>query len=107
MAKQCALRAEKHNNLFKSLQQKYIDEADWEEIEGEDLIQECKTFNSISNDDDILQMYLKDVGRIKMINFSEEKRLGKIIQEEIQQAVDESVAWTKRETRKKTSLDIW
>ena len=31
---------------------------------------------------------------------------GKIIQEEIQQAVDESVAWTKRETRKKTSLDI-
>lgn len=33
-------------------------------------------------------------------------KIGKIIQEEIQQAVDESVAWTKRETRKKTSLDI-
>ena len=33
-------------------------------------------------------------------------KIGKIIQKEIQQAVDESVAWTKRETRKKTSLDI-
>ena len=33
-------------------------------------------------------------------------KIGKIIQEEIQQAVDESVAWTKSETRKKTSLDI-
>ena len=30
-------------------------------------------------------------------------KIGKIIQKEIQQAVDESVAWTKRETRKKTS----
>jgi RNA polymerase primary sigma factor len=40
-----------------------------------------KTFNSISNSEDILQMYLKDVGRVKLLKFSEEKKLGKIIRE--------------------------
>src|SRR5574344_1343711 len=44
-------------------------------------IEQPRTFNSISNDEDILQMYLKDVGRVKMISFSEEKRLGKLIRE--------------------------
>ena len=40
-----------------------------------------KTFNSIAIDDDILQMYLKDVGKTKMINHREELRLAKIIRE--------------------------
>lgn len=40
-----------------------------------------KTFNSISIEDDILQMYLKEVGKTKMINHSEELRLAKIITE--------------------------
>ena len=40
-----------------------------------------KTFNSIVIDDDILQMYLKDVGKTKMINHREELRLAKIIRE--------------------------
>ena len=40
-----------------------------------------KTFNSIALDDDILQMYLKDIGKTKMINHSEELRLAKIIAE--------------------------
>lgn len=40
-----------------------------------------KTFNSIALDDDILQMYLKDVGKTKMINHREELRLAKIISE--------------------------
>lgn len=40
-----------------------------------------KTFNSIALDDDILQMYLKDVGKTKMINHREELRLAKIIAE--------------------------
>lgn len=81
-------RREKSNDLFKNLQKKYTDlheeeedidlyEADEEEICAESV----KTFNSISNDDDILQMYLKDVGKVKLISFQEEKRLGKIIQE--------------------------
>ena len=48
-----------------------------EYVEQEDV----KTFNSISNDDDILQMYLKDIGKVKLLNFNEEKELGRIIKE--------------------------
>ncbi len=40
-----------------------------------------KTFNSISNDDDILQMYLKDIGKVKLLSSKEEKILGKQIRE--------------------------
>ena len=43
--------------------------------------EEVKTFNSIANDDDILQMYLKDIGKVKLLNFNEEKALGKQIKE--------------------------
>lgn len=43
--------------------------------------QEPKVFNCIAFDDDILQMYLKDVGRTKMITPEEELRLGKLIAE--------------------------
>jgi len=42
---------------------------------------EPKTFNCISFDDDILQMYLKDVGRTRMLNREDEAKLGKIISE--------------------------
>lgn len=80
-------KREQSNNLFKNLQQKYHELHDEEEIDlceenEEGFVQEnFKTFNSISNDDDILQMYLKDVGKVKLISFQEEKRLGKLIQE--------------------------
>ena len=40
-----------------------------------------KIFSCIAYDDDILQMYLKDVGRTKMITRKEEQRLGKLIAE--------------------------
>lgn len=40
-----------------------------------------KVFNSISNDDDILQMYLKDIGKIKLLTGKEEKALGRDIKE--------------------------
>ena len=40
-----------------------------------------KTFSSIAKDDDILQMYLKDVGKIKLLNSKEEKILGQQIKE--------------------------
>lgn len=56
------------------------------QVEGMDLADteyitddETKTFSCISFDDDILQMYLKDVGRTKMITRKEELRLGRII----------------------------
>lgn len=84
-------RREKSNDLFTNLQKKYSVLHDEEDVtlcqeheegqEEEFLVKNLKTFNSISNDDDILQMYLKDVGKVKLISFQEEKRLGKIIQE--------------------------
>lgn len=40
-----------------------------------------KTFSTIVNNDDILQMYLKEIGRKKMLTKSEEIELGKKIQE--------------------------
>ena len=43
--------------------------------------QEPKTFSSVVNNDDILQMYLKEIGRKKMLTKKEEMELGKQIQE--------------------------
>ncbi|MDR1167892.1 MAG: sigma-70 family RNA polymerase sigma factor [Heliobacteriaceae bacterium] len=42
---------------------------------------EPRIFNSVSNDDDILQMYLKDIGKVKLLSSQEEKDLGKQIKE--------------------------
>lgn len=89
MNKLAVSRREKSNDLFSTLHQKYIDlhpeeedfNSDEDVVDNNIEVKNLKTFNSISNDDDILQMYLKDVGRVKMITFQEEKRLGKIIQE--------------------------
>lgn len=86
-------KKERSKDLFQKLQKKYeiknIDNTedfeDFNEEHEDDSEEFCakplKTFNSISNEDDILQMYLKDVGKVKLISFSEEKRLGKIIKE--------------------------
>lgn len=89
MANAGLTRKGKSNDLFIDLQKKYEflhegDEnefIDCEEDEEKELNKNLKTFNSISNDDDILQMYLKDIGKVKLISFQEEKRLGKIIKE--------------------------
>lgn len=40
-----------------------------------------KTFSTIVNNDDILQMYLKEIGRKKILTKSEEMELGRLIQE--------------------------
>ena len=45
------------------------------------LENEPKTFNIIANNDDILQMYLKEIGKKKILTKKEEMELGKIIQE--------------------------
>lgn len=82
--------SKKEKDLFKGLKNKYEIEfaEEFEDFDeehediNEDLCEKpLKTFNSISNEDDILQMYLKDVGKVKLISFNEEKRLGKIIKE--------------------------
>ena len=43
--------------------------------------QSPKTFSSVVNNDDILQMYLKEIGRKKMLSKKEEMELGRLIQE--------------------------
>lgn len=47
----------------------------------ENLEDEVKTFNCICHDDDILQMYLKDIGKVKLLSSQEEQTLGKLIKE--------------------------
>ena len=42
---------------------------------------EIKTFSAVVNNDDILQMYLKQIGRKKMLTKKEEMELGQLIQE--------------------------
>lgn len=49
-------------------------------IEDEDAaIDEPVTFNAIAHKDDILQIYLKDIGKFKLLKRDDEKELGKII----------------------------
>ena len=43
--------------------------------------EEPRTFNSIVKDDDILQMYLKDIGKIKLLKSEDEQNLGKEIKQ--------------------------
>lgn len=43
--------------------------------------EEIKTFNSIAHEDDILQFYLEEIGKIKLLKSEEEKQLGKLIKE--------------------------
>ena len=75
------LRVQNDNDLlFKDFQNNCLQEdmvTDDEEI----LNSEPKTFSSIANEDDLLQMYLKDIGKIRLLSFNEEKQLGKLIKE--------------------------
>jgi len=43
--------------------------------------EEPRTFNSIVKEDDILQMYLKDIGKIKLLKGEDEQNLGKDIKQ--------------------------
>lgn len=65
-------------DLYKDFKCETIEDT---EIIDIDENEEPKTFNSISNDDDILQMYLKDIGKVKLLNSREEKELGRQIKE--------------------------
>ena len=53
--------------------------------DSETNIAEPKTFSSVVNNDDILQMYLKEIGRKKMLTKKEEMELGRLIQEGTEQ----------------------
>ena len=72
------------STLYKDLKYDYsmIDDCDISNFDLEDSFeQEPKTFNSISHDDDILQMYLKDIGKVKLLSANEEKLLGNQIKD--------------------------
>lgn len=43
--------------------------------------EEIKTFNVIANKDEVLQMYLKDISKVKLLKKEDEIELGKIIKE--------------------------
>lgn len=47
-----------------------------------DNMEEIKTFSAIAHEDDILQTYLKEVGRVKLLKSCEEKELGKLVKEQ-------------------------
>lgn len=64
-------------DLYKDLKSDY-NEIEYVDFDNDD---EIKTFNSIAHDDDILQMYLKDIGKVKLLNAKEEKKLGQQIKE--------------------------
>ena len=44
-------------------------------------LNDVRTFSSVVNNDDILQMYLKEIGRKKMLTKREEIELGRLVQE--------------------------
>lgn len=50
-------------------------------VEQRENDEEVKTFNIIANKDEILQMYLKDISRIKLLKKEEEVAVGKAIKE--------------------------
>lgn len=54
---------------------------DFYDYEDEDREEDVKTFNTIANKDEILQMYLKDIGKIKLLNRANETLIGKAIKE--------------------------
>ena len=72
------------DNLYSDFNQNTEDEELKDSPDIEDELLEHgnpKTFSSIAKEDDILQMYLKDVGKIRLLNSKEEKLLGKDIKE--------------------------
>ena len=75
------LRVQNDNDLlFKDFQNNCLQEDSM--VTDDDILNsEPKTFSSIANEDDLLQMYLKDIGKIRLLSFNEEKQLGKLIKE--------------------------
>jgi len=70
---------------MQNLQREYVDLVekyeDLELFEDDTKEDEPKTFSCISKEDDLLQMYLKDVGKTKLLSAKDELSLGQIIKE--------------------------
>ena len=81
---------EDSENLFKDFQNNYLKEDIVTPDEEALMNTEPKTFSSIANEDDLLQMYLKDIGKVKLLSSKEEKILGKQIKEGCQPQADKA-----------------
>jgi len=49
--------------------------------QDEFIEEEVRTFSSIADKDDVLQMYLKDIGKVRLLTYESEQNLGKKIKE--------------------------
>ncbi len=57
------------------------DEAELEEIEEEDPLEEAVAFGELANTKDSVWMYLREIGRMPLLTFEEEKKLAKDMEE--------------------------
>ncbi len=81
--KTCTVFTEPEN-----VEQKFPEMVDFISEEGEIGIEEPVTFNAIAHKDDILQVYLKDIGRFKLLKRNDERELGRIIKTGIKKDAD-------------------
>ncbi len=59
-----------------------LDSYKFNNIHTEEDENEVKTFSAIAHEDDILQSYLKEIGKIKLLKSEDEKELGRLIKEQ-------------------------
>ena len=59
-----------------------MDSYKFNNIHTEEDENEVKTFSAIAHEDDILQSYLKEIGKIKLLKSDDEKELGRLIKEQ-------------------------
>lgn len=59
-----------------------LDSYKFNNIHTEEGENEVKTFSAIAHEDDILQSYLKEIGKIKLLKSDDEKELGRLIKEQ-------------------------
>ena len=59
-----------------------LDSYKFNNIPTEEDENEVKTFSAIAHEDDILQSYLKEIGKIKLLKSDDEKELGRLIKEQ-------------------------
>ena len=58
-----------------------VSENSFEEFEQKEGCEEIKTFNTVASHDEILQMYLKDISKIKLLKKDDEVELGRQIKQ--------------------------
>ena len=64
-----------------SLNLENIDRTKADILSGDNM-EEVRTFSAIAHEDDILQTYLKEIGKIKLLKSWEEKELGQLVKEQ-------------------------